>query len=85
MLIPAGNSTLHVPFSPHPMTLGYDPRAVQVSNKMSSGQWVYLCVQDMHTGHVITLQDNRAMLLSQATASSQEEKDAFAAMLGKRS
>lgn len=52
---------------------------------MKRGEWVYLCVQDMRTGHVITLHDNRAMLTAQATAGSQEEKEAFAAMLGKRS
>lgn len=52
---------------------------------MTSGEWVYLCVQDLQTGHVITLQDNRAMLATQAQAGSQEEKDAYAAMLGKSS
>lgn len=52
---------------------------------MERGEWVYLCVQDMSSGHVITLHDNRAMLSAQAHAGSQEEKDAFAAMLGKRS
>lgn len=60
-------------------------RIFQVSNKMSSGEWVYLCVQDLQTGHVITLQDNRAMLAAQSQAESKAEKDAFAAMLGKRS
>lgn len=54
----------------------------QVSNKMDSGEWVYLCVQDMRTGHVITLHDNRALLLSQAQAGSDEEKNAFRKMLG---
>lgn len=69
-----------------PLAFGVAPVCLQqVSNKMGSGEWVYLCVQDMQTGHVITLQDNRAMLAAQAQASSSAEKDAFAAMLGKRS
>lgn len=54
----------------------------QVSNKMASGEWVYLCVQDLQTGHVITLHDNRAMLIAQAQAGSDEEKNAFRKMLG---
>lgn len=49
---------------------------------MAKGEWVYLCVQDMQTGHVITLHDNRAMLLAQAQAGSDEEKNAFRKMLG---
>jgi len=54
----------------------------QVSNKMGSGEWVYLCVQDLQTGHVITLHDNRALLMAQAQAGSDEEKNAFRKMLG---
>lgn len=49
---------------------------------MESGEWVYLCVQDMETGHVITLHDNRALLLTQNLASSNEEKSALRKMLG---
>ncbi|CAM9710075.1 unnamed protein product [Hapterophycus canaliculatus] len=50
--------------------------------KMASGEWVYLCVQDLQTGHVITLHDNRALLMAQAQAGSDEEKNAFRKMLG---
>lgn len=57
-------------------------RRRQVSNKMESGEWVYLCVQDLQTGHVITLHDNRALLMAQAQAGSDEEKNAFRKMLG---
>lgn len=49
---------------------------------MGSGEWVYLCVQDLQTGHVITLHDNRALLMAQAQAGSEEEKNAFRKMLG---
>lgn len=58
------------------------PLSRQVSNKMGSGEWVYLCVQDLQTGHVITLHDNRALLMAQAQAGSDEEKNAFRKMLG---
>ncbi|CAM9450861.1 unnamed protein product, partial [Choristocarpus tenellus] len=57
----------------------------KVSSKMDSGEWVYLCVQDSQTGHVITLHDNRAFLASQSLASSKEERDALSTMLGKGS
>lgn len=57
-------------------------RRPQVSNKMKSGEWVYLCVQDLQTGHVITLHDNRALLMAQSQAGSDEEKNAFRKMLG---
>ncbi|CAM9692138.1 unnamed protein product [Discosporangium mesarthrocarpum] len=57
----------------------------EVSNKMGNGEWVYLCVQDAQTGHVITLHDNRALLASQAQASTPEEKKAISQMLGRGS
>ncbi|CAM9794618.1 unnamed protein product [Ascophyllum nodosum] len=61
---------------------GHGMAYAEVSNKMGRGEWVYLCVQDMRTGHVITLYDNRALLQAQAQAGSDEEKNAFRKMLG---
>ncbi|CAB1097570.1 unnamed protein product [Ectocarpus sp. CCAP 1310/34] len=61
---------------------GHGMAYAEVSNKMESGEWVYLCVQDLQTGHVITLHDNRALLMAQAQAGSDEEKNAFRKMLG---
>eukprot|EP00752_Nemacystus_decipiens_P008901 g7946.t1 len=61
---------------------GHGMAYAEVSNKMESGEWVYLCVQDLQTGHVITLHDNRALLMAQAQAGSDEEKNALMKMLG---
>eukprot|EP00611_Tribonema_gayanum_P008874 TRINITY_DN1853_c0_g1_i1.p1 TRINITY_DN1853_c0_g1~~TRINITY_DN1853_c0_g1_i1.p1 ORF type:complete len:283 (-),score=79.68 TRINITY_DN1853_c0_g1_i1:379-1227(-) len=52
------------------------------SDKLPSGEWVYLMVQDSSTGHVITLQDNRALIYGRASATSDAEADALTNMLG---
>jgi mitochondrial import inner membrane translocase subunit TIM21 len=49
----------------------------EACESLPANEWVYLMVQDTSTGHVITLQDNRAILASQAAAGSPEEADAL--------
>lgn len=55
----------------------------EVSNEMSSGEFVYILVQDKRNGAVITVQDNRAALLARQLAGGNKEgQDVFANLLG---
>jgi len=55
----------------------------EVSNEMKSGEFVYILVQDKRNGAVITIQDNRAVLLAkQLAGGSQEGQNVFANLLG---
>ncbi len=54
----------------------------EVSSDMSSGEFVYLLVQDKRNGRVITVIDNRSMLAAKRMASgSKEGEEAFANLL----
>eukprot|EP00529_Nitzschia_sp_RCC80_P029796 CAMPEP_0113489626 /NCGR_PEP_ID=MMETSP0014_2-20120614/26625_1 /TAXON_ID=2857 /ORGANISM="Nitzschia sp." /LENGTH=316 /DNA_ID=CAMNT_0000383367 /DNA_START=240 /DNA_END=1190 /DNA_ORIENTATION=+ /assembly_acc=CAM_ASM_000159 len=56
---------------------------VEVSSAMSSGEFVYILVQDKQTGRVITVQDNRAALTAQRLAGGNKEtSDAMKQLLG---
>jgi len=48
---------------------------------MNAGEWSYLLVQDLQTGRVYTLQDNRAMIDAMYKAKSPEEKEAIARLI----
>lgn len=55
----------------------------EVSNKMPSGDFVYVLVQDKRNGHTISIVDNRAALAAQQMAGdSKEGQEAFANLLG---
>lgn len=57
----------------------------EVSNAMSSGEFVYLMVQDRRNGQVVNLIDNRSALMAKRMAGdSAEGKNAFADLLGVR-
>jgi hypothetical protein len=43
----------------------------EVSDKMASNEFVYVICQDMRTGRVVTIQDNRARLEAEMAAGSQ--------------
>ena len=54
----------------------------EVSKDMPSGEFVYLLVQDKRNGRVITVIDNRSMLVAKRMAGgSKEGEDAFASLL----
>ena len=55
----------------------------EVSSEMSSGEFVYVLVQDKHTGRVITVVDNRAALTARRLAGgNQESANAMQQLLG---
>ncbi|KAL3910616.1 MAG: hypothetical protein SGILL_007622, partial [Bacillariaceae sp.] len=55
----------------------------EVSSEMSSGEFVYILVQDKQTGRVITVMDNRAALTAQRLAGGNKEtSDAMKQLLG---
>lgn len=54
----------------------------EVSNKMSDNEYVYLICQDMRTGRVITIEDNRDRLELQSQQSSEAGGNAMAALAG---
>ncbi|CAM9537698.1 unnamed protein product, partial [Phaeothamnion confervicola] len=53
----------------------------EVSSKMGKDEWVYLMVQDLASGHVINLHDNRAAIAAGASAESDEERSAIGRLL----
>ena len=53
----------------------------EVSNKMPSGEFVYVLVQDKSDGRVHTIVDNRAALTAQQLASGSEEAQSAMAQL----
>lgn len=53
----------------------------EVTSDMPKGQWMYLLVQDMQTGRVMTLQDNRAMHQAMSKSASPEERAALQALI----
>ena len=55
----------------------------EVSDSMASGEFVYILVQDKRNGAVITVVDNRSMLLARKMAGGSDEgRDVFARLLG---
>ena len=55
----------------------------EVSNEMSSGEFVYLLVQDKRNGRVLNIIDNRSMLAAKRMAGGNKEGEAaFANLLG---
>lgn len=57
----------------------------EVSNEMSSGEFVYVLVQDKQSGRVITVVDNRAALTAkQLSGGSQDSANAMQQLLGQR-
>jgi import inner membrane translocase subunit TIM21 len=55
----------------------------EVSDSMPSGEFVYILVQDKRNGTVITVVDNRSMLLARKMAGGSDEgRDVFARLLG---
>ncbi|KAL3772621.1 hypothetical protein ACHAW5_006519 [Stephanodiscus triporus] len=55
----------------------------EVSDSMPSGEFVYVLVQDKRNGAVITVVDNRSMLLARKMAGGSDEgRDVFARLLG---
>ena len=55
----------------------------EVSNEMSSGEFVYILVQDKQSGRVITVIDNRAALTAQRLAGGNKDtSDAMRQLLG---
>lgn len=55
----------------------------EVSNEMSSGEFVYVLVQDKRSGRVITVIDNRSVLATKRlTGGSQETTNAMQQLLG---
>lgn len=55
----------------------------EVSDSMPSGEFVYILVQDKRNGAVITVVDNRSMLLARKMAGGSDEgRDVFARLLG---
>lgn len=64
--------TLH---SPSPSSLS------QVSSAMGQGEFVYLLVQDLASGNVFTLIDNRALLDGLAQAKTPQEREALQQLL----
>jgi import inner membrane translocase subunit TIM21 len=55
----------------------------EVSNEMSSGEFVYILVQDKQTGRVVTVVDNRAAMTAQRLAGGNKETaDAMKQLLG---
>lgn len=53
----------------------------EVTADMPKGQWMYLLVQDMQTGRVMTLEDNRAMYEAMSKSASPEERAALQALI----
>lgn len=53
----------------------------EVTSDMPKGQWMYLLVQDMQTGRVMTLEDNRAMHEAMSKSASPEERAALQALI----
>ncbi len=53
----------------------------EVTSEMGKGQWMYLLVQDMQTGRVLTVEDNRAMHEAVSKAQSPEERAALQALI----
>lgn len=53
----------------------------EVTSDMPKGQWMYLLVQDIQTGRVMTLEDNRAMHQALAKSASPEERAALQALI----
>lgn len=57
----------------------------EVSNKMPSGEFVYLMVQDRRNGQVINIIDNRSALMAKMMAGDDAKgQDAFANLMGVR-
>jgi len=55
----------------------------EVSNNMSSGEFVYILVQDKQNGRVITVEDNRSKLATERMMNGNKEgMDAFSSLLG---
>ena len=54
----------------------------EVTSKQEKGEWVYLIVQDVATGAIITIHDNRGIMDAVDMAKSEEEKGAIARLLG---
>jgi hypothetical protein len=52
----------------------------QVASSQRSGEWVYVLVQDVSTGRVMTLEDNRAIMDAMAKAKTPEVRRLAAAM-----
>lgn len=53
----------------------------EVTSEMGKGEWMYLLVQDLQTGRVLTVEDNRAMHDALGKARSEEEKEAIRALI----
>jgi import inner membrane translocase subunit TIM21 len=53
----------------------------EVSNQMSSGEFVYILVQDKHSGRVITVVDNRAALTAQKLAGGNKDAQSIMSQL----
>lgn len=53
----------------------------EVTSDMPKGQWMYLLVQDLQTGRVLTVEDNRAMHDALGKAKSEEEREAIKALI----
>lgn len=60
---------------------GYAFVFAEVSNRMPSGEFVYVLVQDKANGRVRTIVDNRAALTAQRLASGSEEAQSAMAQL----
>lgn len=53
----------------------------EVTSDMPKGQWMYLLVQDLQTGRVLTIEDNRAMHDALGKAKSPGEREAIQALI----